>query len=169
MQSMYTEKQQFLDSYELEHATTMRVLRAYPTDKLDLQPHRMCKTARDLAWVFVLERGLGTKLYNDEFASKAPAGMPPAAPDSWDELLATLEKAHKDFGDLVRSAPDAKLSETIRFFVAPKTMGDIPRIEMLWSLLSDQIHHRGQFSIYLRMAGGKVPSIYGPTADEPWM
>ena len=32
----------------------------------------------------------------------------------------------------------------------------------------DQIHHRGQFSIYLRMAGGKVPSIYGPSADaEP--
>ena len=28
---------------------------------------------------------------------------------------------------------------------------------------------RGQFSVYLRMAGGKVPSIYGPSADEPWM
>jgi hypothetical protein len=25
-----------------------------------------------------------------------------------------------------------------------------------------------QFSIYLRMADGKVPSIYGPSADEPW-
>jgi len=24
-------------------------------------------------------------------------------------------------------------------------------------------------SVYLRMAGGKVPSIYGPSADEPWM
>ncbi len=41
--------------------------------------------------------------------------------------------------------------------------------KFLWMLLCDQIHHRGQFSIYLRMAGGKVPSIYGPTADEPWM
>jgi hypothetical protein len=27
----------------------------------------------------------------------------------------------------------------------------------------------GQFSICLRVADGKVPSIYGPTADEPWM
>ena len=35
---------------------------------------------------------------------------------------------------------------------------------MLW----DQIHHRGQLSVYLRMAGGSVPSIYGPSADEPW-
>lgn len=33
----------------------------------------------------------------------------------------------------------------------------------------DSVHHRGQFSVYLRLAGGKVPSIYGPSADEPWM
>jgi uncharacterized damage-inducible protein DinB len=36
-------------------------------------------------------------------------------------------------------------------------------------MLMDSVHHRGQFSVYLRMADGKVPSIYGPTADEPWM
>jgi len=35
-------------------------------------------------------------------------------------------------------------------------------------MLDDQIHHRGQLSVYVRMAGGKVPSIYGPSADEPW-
>ena len=29
------------------------------------------------------------------------------------------------------------------------------------------IHHRGQLSTYLRPMGGKVPSIYGGSADEP--
>ena len=61
-----------------------------------------------------------------------------------------------------------KLFGTVQFFTAPKTVGDIPTMQFLWMLLFDQIHHRGQFSIYLRMADGKVPSIYGPTADEPW-
>jgi uncharacterized damage-inducible protein DinB len=28
------------------------------------------------------------------------------------------------------------------------------------------IHHRGQLSAYMRPMGGKVPSIYGPSADE---
>jgi len=51
----------------------------------------------------------------------------------------------------------------------PKTMGQTPRIAWLWFLLSDQIHHRGQFSIYLRMADAKVPAIYGPSGDEPWI
>ncbi|MBM3756134.1 MAG: hypothetical protein FJW38_19370 [Acidobacteria bacterium] len=30
------------------------------------------------------------------------------------------------------------------------------------------IHHRGQLSAYLRSMGGKVPSIYGGSADEPF-
>jgi uncharacterized damage-inducible protein DinB len=27
------------------------------------------------------------------------------------------------------------------------------------------VHHRGQLSAYIRSMGGKVPSIYGPSAD----
>ena len=96
-------------------------------------------------------------------------GTPPPPPESWSDILGAVEKAHKDFGDLIRSASEEKLRQTSRFFVGPKTMGDIPRIDFFWSVLHDEIHHRGQFSIYLRMADGKVPSIYGPSADEPWM
>ena len=33
--------------------------------------------------------------------------------------------------------------------------------------LNDAIHHRGQLTTYLRPMGGKVPSIYGPSADDP--
>lgn len=162
-------KEQFLDAYEREHATTMRVLNAYPTDQLDLRPHPRLKTARELAWIFVLERGLGAMVFQDAFASGPPAGEAPPPPESWDEILAGLEKAHGEFGDLVRSTPDDQLLETVRFFTGPQTMGDVPRIDFAWFLLHDQIHHRGQFSVYLRMAGGAVPSIYGPSADEPWM
>jgi uncharacterized damage-inducible protein DinB len=41
------------------------------------------------------------------------------------------------------------------------------RLDVIWANLFDVIHHRGQLSVYVRMAGGKVPSIYGPSADEP--
>lgn len=37
---------------------------------------------------------------------------------------------------------------------------------MAWDFLLDLIHHRGQLSTHLRPMGGKVPSIYGPTADS---
>lgn len=161
-------KEAFLEVYDREHATTMKVLRAYPTDRLDLRPHAMCKTARELAWVFVLERMLGPVVYNDGFPEQMTGEAPPA-PDSWDELLAALEKAHADFRDMIEATPDEDMGRAVRFMKGPGQIGQYPRMEWLWFLLHDEIHHRGQFSIYLRMADGKVPSIYGPTADEPWM
>ena len=162
-------KERFLETYEKEHATTRRVLRAYPKDKADLRPHAMCKTARELAFVFAVERGLGTVVMNNGLASGGPPGPFPEPPKSWEDTLDAVEKAHKDFGDLIRGMSEEQLNDTVKFFSGPKQLADMRRIDILWSLLHDEIHHRGQFSIYLRMAGGKVPSIYGPTADEPWM
>jgi uncharacterized damage-inducible protein DinB len=48
-------------------------------------------------------------------------------------------------------------------------MGDMwktKKYDMAWGFLFDAIHHRGQLSTYLRAMGAKVPSIYGPSADE---
>jgi uncharacterized damage-inducible protein DinB len=164
-----TPKQQFLDAYEREHQITMRLLRAYPPDKLELRPHPKCKTARELAWIFAAERALGTAVLNNWYATNKPGqGGLPQAPADWQDLLAAIEKAHTDYRAVVESFSDAQLMESVKFFSGPKTMGDYQRIGFLWFLLSDQIHHRGQFSIYSRMADGKVPSIYGPSADEPW-
>jgi len=165
---MSNAKQTFLDVYDEEHERTMRVLRAYPADKLDLRPHPKSKTARELAWIFVLECGLGTRIWNDEMAKGVTSGKMPDPPQDWNELLGAVEQASKDFRNLVASASDEDLSEEVHFFTAPKTMGAITRTNWIWFLLHDQIHHRGQFSVYLRMADAKVPSIYGPSADEPW-
>ena len=162
-------KQQFLDVYDREHATTMRVLRNYPQEQLDLRPHEKLRTARELAWVFVLERYLGERVWNDEIAKQGLSGKPPEAPADWNELLDALEKAHAHFREIIAAASDDDLRGTVTFMSGPKAMAPIARIDWLWFLLHDQIHHRGQFSVYLRMAGGKVPSMYGPSGDEPWI
>ena len=44
----------------------------------------------------------------------------------------------------------------------------MPRISAIRSfVLNHTIHHRGQLSVYLRLKDVPLPSIYGPTADEP--
>jgi uncharacterized damage-inducible protein DinB len=162
-------KQTFLENYDEENATTLRVLRAFPKDKSDFRPTSMNKTARELAWVFVLERGLGTHAWTDAFAKQAPSGKPPEPPKTIEEVIAAFEKSSKEWRQLIASTSDADLSQKIHFFTGPKQMGEYSRLEFAWFLLHDEIHHRGQFSVYVRAAGGKVPSIYGPTADEPWI
>ena len=168
---MESAKDFFLEHYDREHATTMNVLRAYPPDQLDLKPSPKSNSARDIAWIFVIERTLGTRVWNDEYAQglSAVKGTPPKPPEKWEDLLAALEKAHQEFRDLVAAASEEDLQKVVHFFTAPKTLGEYTRLQWIWFLVHDQIHHRGQLSVYLRMAGGKLPSIYGPTADEPWI
>jgi hypothetical protein len=50
-------------------------------------------------------------------------------------------------------------------------LSEQPVGQFLWFVLFDAIHfdaihYRGLLSTYLRPVGGKVPSIYGPSADE---
>jgi uncharacterized damage-inducible protein DinB len=163
-----SDKENFLAAFDREHATTKRVLDAFPADQSELRPSPQLKTARELAFVFAVERGLGMHVWNDGLAKGMPAGGFPTAPATWAEVLGAVEKMHADFRALVASTPDDAMNDEITFFAGPKTMGKYKRIDWLWFILSDEIHHRGQFTIYSRIAGAKVPSIYGPSADEPW-
>ena len=49
----------------------------------------------------------------------------------------------------------------------PEKPGKVRGGDLLWFAVMDGVNHRGQLAVYLRMAGGKVPAIYGPSADEP--
>ena len=160
-------KEQYLNTFEREVGTTLKVLKSLPADQAELKPAEMCRTARELAWIFVLEQGMAAKALTTGFDWSQPSPTPPA-PDSMEKIVPAFEQGARQVADLVRAMPDEALEKTVPFFSGPGKMRDYTLNEFLWFVLSDQIHHRGQFSIYLRMAGGKVPSIYGPTADEPW-
>src|SRR6267142_2028476 len=99
---------------------------------------------------------------------KYPPPNMPAMPAHWRGVVGEVEKALKSFGDKVRKTDESQLNTTVKFMTGPKQQSDLRRLDVLWFMLNDQIHHRGQLSVYLRMAGGKVPAIYGPSKDEPW-
>jgi uncharacterized damage-inducible protein DinB len=157
---------QFLDAYTREHATTEKVLRAYPSDQSELRPHERSSSARQLAWTFVGEEAMMLRAARHEQVLTGERFPPP--PDSWDEIVDRFAAQHGELLAILRGATDASMAGTVQFFTGPRQLGEYPTLEFLWFMLCDQIHHRGQLSVYLRMAGGKVPSIYGPSADEPW-
>ena len=156
-------KAAFLRTYEQEHARTRRLLESYPADKTDLRPHERSSPAMMLGWMFVLEERLMLKAVRRE--PTMGGGMPPA-PDSWADVIAAFDEVHTELTASLNEAKD--LEGSTQFMVGPKQVGDYTIEDFLWFMLHDQIHHRGQLSVYTRMAGGKVPSIYGPSADEPW-
>jgi hypothetical protein len=42
-------RDEFLGVYDQEHARTMKILRAYPREKVELRPHPKSRSARELA------------------------------------------------------------------------------------------------------------------------
>ena len=158
-------KEQFLEAFERETATTLKVLKAYPADQSELRPQGM-KTARELAAMFTMEMAAIDATARGTFTF--PPARPPM-PQNWQEVVEEFEKTRTRSLEGLRDATDDSLAAgTVQFPTAPKTVGEWQKLPFAWFLLFDQIHHRGQLSVYLRMAGGKLPSIYGPTADEPW-
>ena len=164
--SVQEERDRFLDVFQRESAITLKLLEAYPRDQAELQPHERLRTARELAWVFTLEQMLAELAMRDEL--DVTKGSAPEAPATMAEVIEAFERSRQNLIALVTDATDAQLEGTVTFPTGPGQMGEWPKMKFLWFLLHDQIHHRGQFSVYLRLAGAPVPSIYGPSADEPW-
>ena len=152
-------KEQILNFRRLEFATTIKVLRAYPEDKLEMKPAEKSRTARESIVTFIREEFVCRGAMRGDLRL---ADSPASLPDGLDEMLGVLNQIHNEVQEAIAQAGDEQLSRIIDFYGF-----QIRAIDALWAELHDQIHHRGQFSVYLRLAGAKVPSIYGPTADEP--
>jgi uncharacterized damage-inducible protein DinB len=158
-------KAQFLDALKREHATTLKVMRAYPASESELRPHPTSRSARELAFVFTLNEGMIATVLS------GPLQFPPqfpSTPATWEGVIDAFEQTHTKAVDIVQGTPEDQLMESVTFPIGKNQMADVPKMQVLWMMLMDQVHHRGQLSVYLRKTGSKVPSIYGPSGDEPW-
>ena len=153
----------FVTTWENEFRTTLRVFAAFPAERLDYRPHEVSKTARELMWVIAdEEREMVDGCLKGKFAWAMT--KPPKTKDA---LLREYKKGHQIMLKKVKQAGEDLFLKKLAFPVAKGKMGEVSGRDVLWSMLHDQIHHRGQVSVYLRLVGAKVPSIYGPSADEP--
>ena len=152
-------KEQIMNFRSFEFATTLKVLRAYPEDKLDMKPAEKSRTARELVVTFIREEYVCRGAMRGDLRR---ADSPQSMPDALQDMLEMLNQIHNEVQEMIAQAGDAELNRIIDFYGH-----QIRALDALMAELHDQIHHRGQFSVYLRLVGAKVPSIYGPTADEP--
>lgn len=147
-------------SKECELPIFIRVLEALPQDRLDWRPHERSKSAGELAFSMGMEARSLLPLARtgivDFSAVPTPVDIASSA-EAFQESFTELEKLVADMSDADwESEAVMKMGES---------EWKQPRGAMLWSFLVDLIHHRGQLSTYIRPMGGKVPSIYGPSAD----
>ena len=148
--------------FEAERPKFVRVLKAVPADQLGYRPHPRSTSAGDLVWLLASELHDACALIDSGEVSFQMKPAPPLA-----EAIAAYERNAAELAPRLAKLDEAAWGRTARFLVEGKVAWEAPLGEMLWGFLFDAIHHRGQLSAYLRPMGAKVPSIYGPSADDP--
>ncbi|MEK7830429.1 MAG: DinB family protein [Acidobacteriota bacterium] len=153
--------------FDHEAQTTRKHLERLPNDKLNWQPHEKSFTAGALASHIVECVGWGDSIFSlDEFDFD-PATYKPYEVTSVADLLKTFDDNVANCKRALAGAADAILMQPWRFKIMGKLWFEKPKSVVFRDFtLSHLIHHRGQFSVYLRLLNVPVPGSYGPTADE---
>ncbi len=159
------EKDVYLTIKRREDETTRKVLHAFPADKMEFRVSPDGQTAGKIAWTLALGNMVVDHILKDGIT---PTGSMPEMPTTWPDLLAAFDRGCDEATRKVGAMQDGEMDVMVTMPVGPKKMGEMRRGEALWYFLHDGIHHRGQLSVYLRAVGAHVPSIYGPSGDEPW-
>ena len=153
----------YLKRAKVEFPVFLKVLRALPED-LSYKPHDRSPSAEQLAWTITNEM----KALNDVVDS-GKSDWENTKPPSRDEMIGMFEKWSTELLDKVAALDEAAQERNAQFLYQGKVVMERPTVEFLWDFMFDAIHHRGQLSAYLRPMGAKVPSIYGPSADDTGM
>jgi uncharacterized damage-inducible protein DinB len=152
----------YVDRLKQEFPAFIKVLKALPEQSLAYKPHERSPSAEQLVWTLAAEQAACV-----EFAEKARYEWKATPPPPLEEMIALFERAHTELVAQVSKMDDAAWERQGTLIFDGKVMMEPPVGQFLWFLLFDAIHHRGQLAAYLRPMGGKVPSIYGPSADDP--
>ena len=161
---MKTVLEYYKECFAAEKPKFLRVIQAVPADQAAYRPHPRSNSAADLAWLLAAELSDACKLVDH---GRLDFVMPPTPAVS--ESAAAFEKNAAELEKRVAALDAAAWERKAQFAVDGNVAWEAPLGDMLFGFLFDAIHHRGQLSSYLRPMGAKVPSIYGPSADDPGM
>jgi uncharacterized damage-inducible protein DinB len=137
------------------------VVAALPPDKLDYRHDPRSRSAREL-----VSHLIG---HFDDLVELIDAGVihhrVTVQFDDLGDALSKLDRGARDAQSRMGRVGDDEWSVPSEFLVGDRSIMKAPRQALAWMLLLDAIHHRGQLSTLIRPMGGKVPAIYGPSAD----
>jgi len=155
-----------LPEFDQEMATTRRLLERVPEEKGPWKPHEKSFALGHLAQLVAWMPGwIRTTLRESEINLASSGGYSFEATDT---LLQAFDQNVQDARDALASVTGDALDASWSLKRGEQVLFTAPRGLVIRQHLNHLIHHRGQLTVYLRLIDVPIPSIYGPTADEPW-
>jgi uncharacterized damage-inducible protein DinB len=156
-----------LPEFDREMGLTRRALERVPELQFDFRPHATSMSLGELSsHLAVLPRWATDTLAADRFEMRT-ADERPGPPASRDALLEILDGHVASGRRLLAPMGDGELMAPWTLVVDGKALFTMPRVTVLRTfVVNHTVHHRGQLTVYFRLLGIPVPSLYGPSGDE---
>jgi uncharacterized damage-inducible protein DinB len=156
---MYYKLSDFIEDWKYESESTIKVFSNLSDESLTVKFNNEIRTPGRLAWHIVTavgEMAHRTGLSFKTVDENAP--IPSTAKEIVDEYRRTSDNMIKEttekWDDQTLLLKDDMYGE---MWTKGKTLG---------VLVTHQIHHRAQLTVVMRLAGLKVPGVYGPAKEE---
>jgi uncharacterized damage-inducible protein DinB len=157
-------KQQFID----EGATTRKMLARVPDDQFSYKPHEKSMDMKRLAsHIADLPGWIHMAFTTDGIDFAQPYEAPKI--NNKADLLAYFDKRYAEGLSTLVPENEKMLDKPWTMRSGDKIYSSDPRIGVIRHSISQQIHHRAQLGVYLRLLNIPIPGSYGPSADENTM
>ena len=155
-----------LPEFDQEMATTRKVLARVPNDQGTWKPHPKSFSLAHLAQlVATMPRWITSTVQTPEIDLAAQPGY---SVETTETLLGIFDKLVPEAHGAIAAAKDADYQVSWSLKHGAHVLLTMPRGVAVRQHINHHVHHRAQLGMYLRLLDIAVPSMYGPTADEPW-
>lgn len=159
--------QLLLTEMEQEAAITRKMLPLIPDDKHDWKPHEKSMTLKQLAVHIAEIPGWVETIINTEVLDFEAETYTPAPVNNNKELLTLFEKSVVDSKAVLEKSNDKDiLNKTWTMRSGKTVLMSMTKYEAIRHSFAQEIHHRAQLGVYLRLLNIPLPGSYGPSADD---
>ncbi|MDE3214004.1 MAG: DinB family protein [Bacteroidota bacterium] len=154
-------RKQFIEEGEI----TRKFLSRVPGDKFEYKPHPKSMDMKRLTThIADLPGWIHMTFTTDEIDFAKPYPQPEIKDNK--DLVDFFEKRYQEGLSVLIPENEKNLEKMWTMRSGEKVFGSNPKIEIVRMSFSQQIHHRAQLGVYLRLLDIPIPGSYGPSADE---
>lgn len=156
---MYSRVTDFIEDWKYESESTLKIYDNLTDDSLDFKPNKNVRSPGRLAWHIVTT--LGEMVHRTGLKFDATPEDTPA-PSNVKEIINEYKRSSNGMLNAVKKEwGDESLLDEVNLYGQNWKKGKILSV-----LVNHQTHHRGQLTVVMRLAGLKVPGVYGPAKEE---
>jgi uncharacterized damage-inducible protein DinB len=162
-------KAHLLAQLDREAPRSRRVLEELPEGKPDWKPHDKSMQLGYLAQLVAIMPSWVEMMITKDDHDIAPADGSSTQYEklsSVADYLRALDQAVAGAREALGATSEEHLAKTWQLKVRGQVAQQDTRGNMIQDTISHWSHHRGQLTVYLRLLERKVPSTFGPSADD---